>query len=197
MKDALLQADRAVMKDLTNPAGTGGLYLMQPIDERAREFARVAHRDQVYGPGSFFELHLARVVATLKRFGETNPTLLAAGWLHDVLEDTPTSIDSVRQGFGEEIADLVSRLTDEREGTRRERQEKTHAKIRGHAGAVRVKLADRIANVESCIEMNSPLLERMYRKEYSRFREHLCQEGEYEGMWNHLDSLLGRSASSG
>jgi (p)ppGpp synthase/HD superfamily hydrolase len=169
---------------------------MQRVDERAREFARVAHRDQVYGQGSFFELHLTRVVATLERFDESDPVLLAAGWLHDVVEDTSTSVDSVRQEFGDEIADLVARLTDERDGTRRERQQKTHARIRERTGAVRVKLADRIANVESNIEMNSPLVDRMYRKEYSRFRDQLYKAGEYEEMWSYLDGLLKMPASS-
>lgn len=163
---------------------------MHPIDERAREYARAAHRGQIYAEGDFFDLHLTRVVATLGRFGERNPVLLAAGWLHDVVEDTGTTVEALGQEFGEEIADLVDRLTDEREGSRRERQAKTHAKIRAHAGAVRVKLADRIANVEANIEMNSPLVDRMYRKEYGRFREALYRSREYEEMWKCLDSML-------
>lgn len=160
------------------------------IVEQAREFARLAHAGQVYGAGAFFEFHLVRVVATLERFGEEDPAVLAAGWLHDVLEDTATSVDILLPEFGGEISDLVVRLTDEREGSRRERQERTHARIRGKQKAVRVKLADRIANVEANIEMNSPLVDRMYRKEYSRFREHLYQQGEFPEMWRHLDALM-------
>lgn len=146
---------------------------MPSVDQRACEFAQAAHRDQLYnaGSGSFFDQHLSRVVATLVRFGETDPVLLAAGWLHDVIEDTPTSEEIVREQFGEEVAELVSRLTDERDGSRRERQLKTHLRIRELPGAVRVKLADRIANVEASLETNSPQLG-MYRKEYSLFREH-------------------------
>lgn len=163
---------------------------MRPLHERAREFARRAHADQRYGDGLFFDLHLTRVVATLERFGEQDPVLLAAGWLHDVLEDTPTPVGVLQTEFGEDVTDLVIRLTDEVMGTRRERQERTHAKIRGRAEAVRVKLADRIANVEFCIETSSELFDRMYRKEYCRFREQLHQAGEYTDMWAHLDRLL-------
>lgn len=163
---------------------------MRPLDERARDFARQAHADQQYGEGLFFDLHLTRVVATLERFGERDSVLLAAGWLHDVLEDTTTSVGALQAEFGEDVTDLVIRLTDETMGTRRERQERTHAKIRGRAAAVRVKLADRIANVEFCIETGSELLDRMYRKEYSRFREQLLRDSEYADMWTHLDQLL-------
>jgi guanosine-3',5'-bis(diphosphate) 3'-pyrophosphohydrolase len=168
---------------------------VSPVDKKAREFARTAHRDQRYGSGSFFDEHLARVVATLLRFGEDNPTLLAAGWLHDVVEDTPVTIETIRSEFGDEIADLVDRLTDERGGSRRERQHKTHRKIRAVVGAVRIKLADRIANVEACIETQSPLLDRMYRKEYARFREDLYSPGTYRDMWEHLDRLLDTPSS--
>jgi hypothetical protein len=47
------------------------------------------------------------------------------------------------------------------------------------------------------IEMYGPLLDRMYRKEYVRFRDHLYWPGEYEEMWTHLDRMFGRPASSG
>jgi (p)ppGpp synthase/HD superfamily hydrolase len=163
---------------------------MSLIDD-AREFARHAHQGQTYGHGDFHSIHLTRVVATLERIGETDPRLLAAAWLHDVIEDTPTTRQEVLAAFGEDVSDLVYRLTDEQGGNRRERQEKTHVKIRGRTEAVRVKLADRIANVEYCVETSDTKLDGMYRKEYPRFREHLYQTGEYEDMWLRLDELLG------
>lgn len=163
---------------------------MNSLDHRAREFARLAHAEQTYGPGAFFELHLTRVVGVLERFGETDPVLLAAGWLHDVVEDTPTTVDEVRSAFGEDVADLVDRLTDVRGGTRRERQTATHACIRERVGAVRVKLADRIANIEFNLAAGDPIVDRMYRKEYPRFREQLFRPDEFADMWEHLDRLL-------
>jgi hypothetical protein len=41
--------------------------------------------------------------------------------------------------------------------------------------------------------MNTPLVDRMYRKEYGRFREQLYDVGEYEDMWRELDILFGNS----
>ena len=144
---------------------------------------------QEYGGGDFHERHLQRVVATLQEFGETDQTMLASAWLHDTVEDTDTSVADIRGEFGDDVADLVWRLTDESGGVRRERQAKTHAKIREKSDAVRVKLADRIANVEAAIEQNSHLVG-MYRAEYRQFRRELYRRGEWEDMWTRLDHLL-------
>lgn len=161
----------------------------EAIDTLAREFAASAHAGQEYSGGEFFVNHLTRVVATLERFGPAPALLRAAAWLHDVVEDTATTVADVRELFGDELATLVWRLTDAPGATRRERQTQTHANIRGDARAVRVKLADRIANVESARERNSPLMG-MYRKEFRQFKAEQHRKGEYEDMWDALDTAL-------
>ena len=157
--------------------------------ERASEFAKRAHAGQKYGGGDFWTMHLARVVETLKSFGEDNPILLAAAWLHDTVEDTDVTIDDIRREFGDDVADLVWRLTDEEGRNRKERHHLTHMKIRGRSDAVRVKLADRIANVESAFEERSHL-RGLYREEYDAFFEDLYREGEWEEMWQYLERKL-------
>ena len=157
--------------------------------EKAKRFAEQAHAAQRYGDGGFHEKHLGRVVATLQSFGETAENLLAAAWLHDAVEDTATTVADIQREFGDDVADLVWRLTDETDGVRRERHSKTHAKIRQRSDAVRIKLADRIANVESSMEQRSHLLG-MYRAEYMQFRRDLYRTGEWEEMWRRLDDLL-------
>jgi (p)ppGpp synthase/HD superfamily hydrolase len=164
---------------------------MDEVVERASEFARRAHAGQDYGGGAFHEKHLGRVVATLRRFGVADPVLLAAAWLHDTVEDTTVTIEDIRQEFGDDIADLVWRLTDEPGKNRKERHFLTHQKIRGRAEAVCVKLADRIANMEASIEQRSHL-RGMYRHEHSAFREHLYLPGEWEDIWTYLDALMER-----
>lgn len=162
------------------------------IDVRARELARRVHEGQEYGEGGFFDNHLSRVVATLERYGEGDPLLKAVAWLHDAVEDTALTVEELREQFGEELATLVWRLTDEPGGSRAVRQSATHAKIREDARAVRVKLADRIANVESARERGSPLMG-MYRTEHPQFRTELLREGEYEAMWRDLDRAIARA----
>ena len=161
------------------------------IDIRARDLARRVHEGQEYGGGNFFENHLSRVVATLERYGETDPVLKAVAWLHDAVEDTALTVEELRAELGDEIATLVWRLTDEQGGSRAQRQTATHGKIREDARAVRVKLADRIANVESARERGSPLMG-MYRQEHAQFRSELQRPEEYEAMWRDLERAVAR-----
>jgi (p)ppGpp synthase/HD superfamily hydrolase len=160
------------------------------LEQRASAFAKRAHQGQEYSDGDFHDRHLARVVATLRRFGVADPVLLAAAWLHDTVEDTPTTVEDIRHAFGDDVADLVWRLTDETGRNRKERHHLTHLKIRGRPEAVRVKLADRIANVESSIEQRSHLFG-MYRGEHAQFRLDLWRDGEWQEMWQVLEELLG------
>lgn len=162
---------------------------MQDLEARARMFAQQAHAGQRYGPGDFLEGHLARVVSTLRKFGEENPVLLAAAWLHDTVEDTDVTIDDIKREFGDDVADLVWRLTDETNGNRKERHHQTHLKIRGRTEAVRVKLADRIANVEASIEQRTHL-RGLYRAEHQMFQADLYKPGEYADMWSYLNDVV-------
>jgi (p)ppGpp synthase/HD superfamily hydrolase len=162
---------------------------MQELEQRASAFARRAHTGQRYGNGDFHQGHLTKVVNTLRKFGEEDPVLLAAAWLHDTVEDTNVTVEDIKREFGDDVADLVWRLTDETAGSRKERHHQTHLKIRGRREAVRIKLADRIANVEASIEQRSHL-RGMYRAEYAQFREDLYREGEYEDMWAYLTKVI-------
>lgn len=169
---------------------------MDELEQRAAAFAQRAHAGQTYGQGDFHEMHLARVVATLRRFGVDDPVLLAGAWLHDAVEDTATTVEDIRREFGDDVADLVWRLTDEPGRNRKERHHLTHLKIRGRPDALRVKLADRIANVEASFEQRSHLYG-MYRHEHKRFREDLFRANEFADMWEYLERKLGVSRNAG
>jgi len=166
--------------------------------EEARAFARGAHRGQTYGDGSsYFGTHLADVANVLEEFGFTAvefPEIMAAGWLHDVVEDTPCSLDSVHGAFGPVVADIVWRVT---EGTnRRERHERTYPKLNANRDAVIVKLADRIANVRRSVKATSKegKLD-MYQKEWLEFQAALRIDSDAREvpLWLELDRLLSGS----
>ena len=80
--------------------------------QSASDFARNAHGDQ---PRKYtFEPywnHLHEVATTLRRFGAT-PDVIAAGYLHDTLEDTKTTYQDLVMTFGHGIANLVMEVTD-------------------------------------------------------------------------------------
>jgi (p)ppGpp synthase/HD superfamily hydrolase len=79
---------------------------------RALAFARARHDGQ-YRRGSEtpYWVHLVRVAMELSQWGVRRPEVLQAALLHDTVEDTRTSIEEIRVGFGEEVADLVDWLT--------------------------------------------------------------------------------------
>lgn len=118
----------------------------------------------------------------------TEPVLLAAAWLHDVAEDTATSIEEITKAFGPEVADIVHRVSDEPGANRKERKSKTYPKIRAQRGATIVKLCDRIANVEASRAV--PKKMKMYAEEYPEFRAALFVPGIADSLWLRLDALL-------
>ncbi|AMV36425.1 HD domain-containing protein [Planctomyces sp. SH-PL62] len=75
--------------------------------ESASRFAAVAHQGQVRRSSEtpYFQ-HVAAVAGILERAGFAEDVVIA-GLLHDVVEDTPTTLDEVSRSFGPEVARLV------------------------------------------------------------------------------------------
>lgn len=75
----------------------------------AEYVASVWHKGQMYGSVPYVE-HLRHVVQYLS--AEThNEDILCVGWLHDILEETEMSYDTLKTIFGATIADAVLALT--------------------------------------------------------------------------------------
>jgi len=119
---------------------------------------------------------------------------MVATWGHDLIEDTRVSYNDVKQNLGQEAADIIYALTNEKGKNRKERaNEKYYEGIRNTPGAVFVKLCDRIANVQYSKMTGSRMFE-MYKKESDNF---LTSLGFVEGqahplgeMCNYLENLF-------
>lgn len=153
----------------------------------AKSYATLHHvirKGQLYGNLPYTH-HLERVHATLLSFSEERQELLVAAWLHDIIEDTDVKYRDVEENFGEEVARLVHAVTSEDGPNRKVRNALTYPKIR-NAGpdAVRLKLADRLANVR-----NGGGSARMYTREHPDFRHALFDASDYlnKAMWLQLD----------
>ena len=123
--------------------------------ERARVFATAAHaavgqvRKYTFEP---YIVHPAEVAKIVRDAGGSE-AMVAAAWLHDTVEDTGVTIETIRAEFGTEVAELVGWLTDV---SRPEHGNRAHRKAldRAHSAAApaeaqTVKLADLIANTRS------------------------------------------------
>ena len=82
-------------------------------EDRAQEFAVKRHGGQRYDKDKPYAHHLEAVRDVLVRFGVTDEDLLAAAWLHDVVEDTSTSAQQVSERFGDRVGALVLAVTNE------------------------------------------------------------------------------------
>ncbi len=158
--------------------------------QAAEAFAATAHKDQKYGEEQPYTTHLGHVVEVLQRFKFEDEDLQVAAWLHDVVEDTEVTITQIEMMFGRNVADIVGRVTNEPGQNRKERHAKTYPKIQGSVDATTLKLADRIANVESCVQDADDKF-KMYRKEHKAFQSLLHKPGVHDAMWRHLDFLIG------
>lgn len=162
--------------------------------ERARDIALVAHGSQRYGSQPY-RVHLEAVHGVLLRFGVGDETLLAAAWLHDVLEDNRSvSRLDLERSFPEVIVAIVDACTDGEGESRAARKERSLRLIPLTRNAIVVKLADRIANVEACIQDGDQSRLAMYRDEHgtlSRALRASPSDGPAAAvMWAHLDQLL-------
>ncbi len=112
----------------------------------AMQFAIERHGDQMYGDKPY-QHHLHAVCTILRDFGYFGKWL-DAGALHDVIEDTPTTIDEIMMKWDEWTAKVVWACTGVGVN-RKERNASIYEKIAAFPAAAVVKMADRIANVEN------------------------------------------------
>ena len=116
------------------------------------------------------------------------------GYLHDVVEDTAVTEGEVRERFGPLVGECVSLLTDAPGSSRAERKAGTYARLSRVTGpaelALVVKVADRLANVSSCLADQRHALWEVYRQEHPAFRSAAYRAGLCEPLWHELDTLL-------
>ncbi|MCS7206127.1 MAG: bifunctional (p)ppGpp synthetase/guanosine-3',5'-bis(diphosphate) 3'-pyrophosphohydrolase [Leptospiraceae bacterium] len=80
------------------------------IIEKAYQLAYEAHKDQKRLSGEPFVIHPLHVALYLADIS-MDPATIAAGLLHDVIEDTYYNEDFIRKEFGDEITRLVKAVT--------------------------------------------------------------------------------------
>lgn len=82
----------------------------QELLQRAYRFAAKAHKGQKRVSGEPYINHCLAVAIILAEL-HVPPVVVAAGLLHDTVEDTSVTLDDLRQEFGEEVAKLVDGVT--------------------------------------------------------------------------------------
>lgn len=119
---------------------------------KAAQFAEYHHRGQVRDyTNRPYITHPIRVAGRVATHPEANADLVAAAFLHDVVEDCGVTINEIYREFNQQIADYVSQLTNTSKDTDLPRSERKKADRRRIANICRrakiVKLIDRIDNL--------------------------------------------------
>jgi GTP pyrophosphokinase len=127
--------------------------------QRAYVFSALAHKGQIRRSGEPYLVHPLNVAHILaeQRLDETS---IAVGLLHDVLEDTLTTKEKLRELFGEDIAELVDGVTKiskyayvSKEEAQAETFRKMLLAMATDLRVVLVKLADRLHNMRTLSHM--------------------------------------------
>ena len=83
---------------------------MPNVIDEAYRFSRKVHKQQKYGDRPFW-YHPAQVARIIKMLCPLDYELIAAAYLHDVLDDTETTPAELTELFGADIAGLVFEVT--------------------------------------------------------------------------------------
>lgn len=120
--------------------------------EKAFQFAEEKHRGHTRkGEDVPYLTHLVTVAVRLAQH-EFSDAVIAAGLVHDAVEDTEATLEEVREVLGEEVAELVATVTyDESLSWEEKRVAYADAVRNGSEGAKAISIIDKIHNAESIL----------------------------------------------
>ena len=142
-------------EELINRVRSYNKFLNPETLNKAYDFALKVHHDQKRHSGDPYVIHplaVASILAELKLDSAT----IATGLLHDTIEDTHATYDTIKNEFGQEVADLVDGVTkisvfenQARENSKAENFRKLILATSKDIRVLLVKLADRLHNMRT------------------------------------------------
>lgn len=169
------------------------LHLTNNLVAHAADYAKIAHASQQrkYTGEPYFN-HLVEVAVTLEWVG-CRPEVVAAGYLHDSIEDTSVTGMDLSRLFGPEVAWLVEQVTDvskPSDGNRafRKKLDAEHLS-RATPEAMTIKLADIISNTRNILERD-PSFAKMYLKEKKALLPLLLRGNEV--LWQIANEIVSK-----
>ncbi|MBP5204258.1 HD domain-containing protein [bacterium] len=155
------------------------LELINPntVTHQALQFAIKAHSGQVRKrePHLPMVIHPISVANILRDYG-CDDNVIAAGYLHDVVEDTSYTLEDIRKEFGEDIEHLVEVATEPDKSLEwEERKQHTIDTVKNLSTREKlVIMADKINNIEEIRDA----MKKEGKKDFSIFKR-----GEKEQEW--------------
>ncbi|HHJ12972.1 MAG TPA: GTP diphosphokinase [Gammaproteobacteria bacterium] len=184
--------------------GSGRDEAARHMIRAALDCARQAHRDQVRASGEPYLVHCLSVAEIVHHL-QLDHEAVAAALLHDVVEDTDISLDALRAGFGDAVAQLVDgvtkmgRIGEIREPiTEQQKRDQDHAEnvrklLLAMAEDVRVvliKLADRLHNMRTLRYLAPERQKRIARETLEIYSPLANRLGIWQVKWELEDLAL-------
>lgn len=163
---------------------------MEQIVERARELADAKHGGMHIPDKALTPMmeHISEVATLVESHGGSSE-MIAAAWLHDVVEDTDVTLEQVGEWFGPSVRSLVDGLTDPEGFAAKpleERKRLQAERIRGLSDDVkRIKLCDQLSNVRRVLDR--PPDDWSAEKQFTYIQGARNIVMECRGLWPALD----------
>ena len=155
------------------------MILVRMLEERveiinkARMFALEKHRNQKRPDGiTPFVDHLEDVVSRLKNLGISEPPILCAAWLHDIIEKTDTTFEEIDDLFGNTVSVLVLSLTKDLQLPKKDQEIQYVEQLKNSSsGAKLIKFCDIATNLKDI--SNSPISKNQKNKQIRKLFHYL------------------------
>ena len=182
--------------------------------KKAISFCESAHVGQFRKTGEPYSNHPINV-ALICAGWKLDVEALVAGLLHDTVEDTATSLNSISNLYGDKVAELVDGLSKVDQLVYRSFEEKTAENFRkmllataADARVILIKLADRLHNMQTLsalskkkkrrisketLEIFAPIAHRLGFNELYRKLEDLCFKNLYPKRYKVLNEAISKA----
>ncbi|MFO7726773.1 MAG: bifunctional (p)ppGpp synthetase/guanosine-3',5'-bis(diphosphate) 3'-pyrophosphohydrolase [Desulfonatronovibrio sp.] len=140
------------------------------IVQKAYVFSAAAHAGQIRLSGEpylFHPLEVANILTEMRLDAST----VAAGLLHDTVEDTKTTLEEINEQFGDDVTKIVNGVTkiskmsfESKEEAQAENIRKMILAMADDIRVIMVKLADRLHNMQT-LEYQKPIKQKMVAQE--------------------------------